>query len=1286
MLDASMQPGVIVDQRFEVERLAAAGGMGQIFQARDRIAGGAVAIKILERSDRRNVERFEREARLLAELEHPSIVRYIGHGLAPSGAPYLALEWLEGEDLAARLERGRLDVEHSVAVAVQVARALGVAHARGIVHRDIKPANLFLVGGEIDRVKVLDFGVARLRDEKLTRTGVMIGTPAYMSPEQARGTREIDARADVFSLGCVLFECLTARRVFPGEELMGVLAKVLFEEAPRPSELCEGLAPSLDELVGRMLAKDPAARPPDGAAAAAALEALAVSQPAPASTPVRRPLPSLTTEERRLISVAVVQPDPTFALASTMTSDEDARTATALAPLGARVEALVDGSLVAVLEGVHMATDQAALAARCALMLHAQFPHRRIGVATGLAVLAGRLPLGEVIDRAVALVREGSGTPAVRIDELTARLLGTAFDLLPEGNRFVLGGERSVGEAGTLLGRPTPCVGRDAELASLEALLTQCIEEAAARAILVTGPAGTGKSRLRHELGRRLRMRGDPFDVWLARGTSARAGAAFGLIADLIHGAAGMQQGEPPEVRQQKLSARIATRLEGEEARRVSEFLGELVGASFPDTDRVELQAARRDPILLGDQIRRAWEDWLAAECAARPILLLVEDLHWGDVPSVRLIDAALRHLADRPLAVLALARPEVHELFPDLWTDRALHQMRLGELGRRASERLIRDVLGSSVPAEMVAKLVERAAGNAFFLEELIRAVAEGHGEALPNTVLAMAQSRLKRMDERARHLLRAASVFGRNFWRGGLAELLGTPATGSIGEQLAELIEREVITRRPQSRFPDEEEYAFRHELLREASYSMLTDDDRALGHRLVGEWLERAGEHQPLVLAEHFERGREQGRAVDWYHRAAERALAGNDFAGALQRADRAVECGATGETLGGLRLLQAEGHYWRGELTAAEARAIEASNALATGSAPWFQALTTLASAACPLGTLEQHEQLLRQATTTQPAAGAEAARLTALAGIACELQFGGLRSLATEMLVHIAELEGSEEARQPTVAGRIANARAIEAMCQGDPAEGADLFGAAAAHFAEAADLRGACMMSMNAGFGLSELGAYAEAERTLRPTLAMAERLGVPFVAASTRQNLALPLEGLGSLEEARALQEAALEALRAQGDRRMAGASRIALASILGASGDLEQAERHARMAVDELAQVLPMRAKALGMLARVLLLARRETEALEAAHQAMDQMTALGSLDEGEALIRLVYAEALHATGAGAAADLAIAAARDRLFARAQKIADPSRRAGFLERVPENARTMALARAWLV
>src|SRR5262249_26766865 len=154
--------------------------------------------------------------------------------------------------------------------------ALGVAHVRGIVHRDVKPANLFLVEGRIDRLKVLDFGVARLRDEKLTRTGVMIGTPAYMSPEQARGTREIDPRADVFSLGCVLFECLTSRRVFPGEELMGVLAKILFEESQRPSELCEGLAPELDELVGRMLAKDPAARPPDGAAAATALEALAM--------------------------------------------------------------------------------------------------------------------------------------------------------------------------------------------------------------------------------------------------------------------------------------------------------------------------------------------------------------------------------------------------------------------------------------------------------------------------------------------------------------------------------------------------------------------------------------------------------------------------------------------------------------------------------------------------------------------------------------------------------------------------------------------------------------------------------------------------------------------------------------------------------------------------------------------------------------------------------------------------------------------------------------------------
>ena len=211
-----MRDGELIAGRFAVERLAAQGGMGVVYRAKDTLTGDHVALKVLKENTE-EADRFQREAAVLAELRHPAIVRYVAHGIIGHGKrAYLAMEWLEGEDLSVRLARQGLDVKEGLLLAIRVAEALAVAHARGITHRDIKPSNLFLPDGDLARVKVLDFGIARLglAAVTMTQTGIMVGTPGYMSPEQARGDPLVDGRADVFALGCVLFECITGKRVF----------------------------------------------------------------------------------------------------------------------------------------------------------------------------------------------------------------------------------------------------------------------------------------------------------------------------------------------------------------------------------------------------------------------------------------------------------------------------------------------------------------------------------------------------------------------------------------------------------------------------------------------------------------------------------------------------------------------------------------------------------------------------------------------------------------------------------------------------------------------------------------------------------------------------------------------------------------------------------------------------------------------------------------------------------------------------------------------------------------
>src|SRR5687768_12944846 len=178
--------------------------MGTVYQAIDKRTGALVAVKILSVKNVADVGRFDQEARLLHDLQHPGIVRYVDHGLTSHGDPYIAMEWLEGETLDQRLARGKLAAAGVANLAARVLEALAAAHEHGIVHRDIKPSNVFLADWRLFTPRIIDFGVAREVDNprRYTRRGATVGTPSYSSPEQARAEPDIDGRADIFSLGC----------------------------------------------------------------------------------------------------------------------------------------------------------------------------------------------------------------------------------------------------------------------------------------------------------------------------------------------------------------------------------------------------------------------------------------------------------------------------------------------------------------------------------------------------------------------------------------------------------------------------------------------------------------------------------------------------------------------------------------------------------------------------------------------------------------------------------------------------------------------------------------------------------------------------------------------------------------------------------------------------------------------------------------------------------------------------------------------------------------------------
>ncbi|WP_437915392.1 protein kinase [Sorangium sp. So ce302] len=1298
-----MLHGRLLAGRFEVVELAGTGGMGAVYRAVDRASGDVVAVKLLGDLDAQAAARFGHEARALATLDHPHVVRYVTHGVAPTGEPYLAMEWLAGESLSIRLSRRPLDVEESVALVRAVADALGAAHARGIVHRDIKPSNLFLPGGAADRVKVLDFGIAWLSgaSARLTRTGALVGTIGYMAPEQASGERaQLDARADVFSLGCVLFECLTGRPAFHGRHFMTILTKLLQEEPPRASALRPEVPQALDELLAQMLAKRPEGRPADGAAVVRCLDALGASSAGGARSSLAA-VELVTAAEVWLCSIVAVGPADVSAPASTeiVPAGRAQRSAVAAvrhetSPLGAVVQELASGAVVAILAagaGAGSATDQAAIAARCALRIRASVPGANVVLVTGRGESTGRSLLGEVLDRAAVLLddaaaRDRPGHLRVAVDAVTRALLDARFEVAEQDGLSWVEAEREVADgARRLLGKPSPYVGRARELRSLLDLVEESFTEQRAAVALGTAAAGVGKSRLRHELVQALRPRHPELVLGVGSGDSIGAGSAFAMLAGSLRGALGIAAGEAPEAQREKLARAVGQLFAGEQQQRVACFLGELLGVPLADGGPM-VRAARQDPAHMADRIQEAYLDYARAVTSARPMLVVLEDLHWGDAPSVKIFDHALRALCERPYAVLAFARPEVHELFPRLWIERGLTQIRLRELSARAAEQLVRGALGASVAPGTVAAIVDRAAGNAFYLEELVRAVAEGRGGALPETVLGMVEARLAALDPEVRRLLRAASVFGDVSWIGGVSALLGarTLASGpSDADAWAELFDREILERRPSSRFVGQEEIAFRHALLREGAYAMLTERDRAVGHRLAGEWLLSAGEQDPMVLAEHFARGGDGPRAGGFYLRAATLALHGADVQAALARVEKGIACGAEGERLAELHLLRMNALIWTDDAARAHASALQALELAAPGSLASWRALSGAMYCVALCDDRRAVEVLIPRLLAEELPVDVLSPELATR--IVFSLLWDGRTALAERIVRRL------EHVIAPAVEGDLHAALWIELTRGFWRCHAArDLWGALQANLAAArrAESLGSGLFVawawMLVAIDYTRLGDMAAADGCLDRVLATEGLLDYVFTTSVTCRIVSL-LERR-RLTEAVEMSSSLLQHMLARGHRSRSVIPRQLLAEGRLLLGDLAQAEEELCAAGDPAVMAPFAGAVHLSLFAEIRLRQGRTEEACAMAGEALALQRQAGTVFlMRQEVIPALYAEALHAKGDAEAARAVLREERAALLARAARIEEPALRRSFLENVSANARTLTLARALL-
>jgi tetratricopeptide (TPR) repeat protein len=1250
-----LQHGDLIGERFEVIALAATGGMARVYRARDTRSGGDAAVKVLLESMHDEVERFEREADVLARLDHPGIVRYLARGRDPLGRPFLAMPWVEGETLAARLRRrGPLPFDEVTRIGAEMADALAAAHAAGIVHRDVKPSNVMLVAD--GRVMLVDFGVARIVElaSELTQTNMFVGTPAYIAPEQARGDPDVGPAADLYSLGGVLYACITGEGPFRGENLVAMLAKVLLQPATRPRESRPDVPRDLEALVLSLLEKDPKDRPQNADDVARTLRG---AESAPASiVPTAR---GISLAEARLCSMVFVGSGAAPGPASPPPA-----ASTLAQRFGATFERLANGTLALRWVEGRGAVERALAAARCAIELRAAVPNAPIALATVRAGIDADEAVSGAIDRAARLLGGAALEPGVRLDATTAHLLGGRFDVRVDGEDRVLLGERD-GDDDTrpVRGVATQCVGREAELAILDALLAGVEDDGAARVVAVVGEPGVGKTRLRQEWLRRQRVRERAPKVWFGRGDPLGAVSGYGLLAQALRRAMGVRDDEPTEVRQARVLWTVSEALAADDARSddVVTFLSELIGAGLSDDTRPALAAARSDPGLMGEHLRSALLELLRGTSDKRPLVIVLEDPQPGDVGSLRLLDAVLGLGDELPVLLAVFARPSLESSMPGLWAERRMQRIVLEPLSTKASERLVRMTLGPGADGADVTRIVTLAGGNAFFLEELARTRSAGGAVRLPDSMLAVIESRFDDLAAQDRRVLRAASVFGQPVCVSAVERVVGGDAA-VIRSALARLEDRDIVAEQGDGRYLGQSEFAFRHALVRDAAYATLIDEDRRRAHHAAADWLEERGESDPGLVAWHLELGGEGERAATRYCDAVTQMIGAGAFSQAIGVAERALALTNMSETHAWLSFAISEAAFWGGDNERC-ARAAEDGMAAAGEATEVFGlCLARRVQMSTRMGDDRTDELLARAVEHVSEKVDTEGiARVAATIGTAAVLS--GRRAIAQRMIALVSEPQFIERAS----VGDRALLYQLLAFAEIDDLElRCDYFEKSAAACEASGRSRGTLLQRINAATVRGLMGQFDHAERALRALEKDADKSGVRFLATVAREELGQVLARRGQWAEARDLCGTAADEFHAQNNQGAEAVARASLSQALLGLGEIDAALEQARRSVKAAAARADARAIGNAAMAEALLAKDLAREALDAATAAMAAWGE-GVSSGWESTVRLAHIRALRAVGRdewrGAQRD-----ARASIERRAARMRDESARRAFL------------------
>ncbi|WP_394829626.1 protein kinase domain-containing protein [Pendulispora albinea] len=918
--DPGQRLGGPAGTRFEVIERLGGGGMSVVFLARDTVLDRTVAIKFLTTGGLDTAEALERiqlEARACARLSHENIVRIFDMG-ADKGVPFLVMEHLEGRSLDAIVKEERVDAQRAVRILTDVARGLCQAHRLGIVHRDLKPSNVFVTRD--GTAKILDFGVASIADKPGAPGDGFSGTPGYMAPEQWRGQAQ-DGRTDLWAVGIMLFELLGGIPPFPMDTLMALRDAVTSpERAPSLRAVRPDLPEEASVIAQRALEKSPGARYGTAEELLDGLVALeVVLSRAMRKNRERGERAGRTKPDRRPVTVVTCALHGASELPGESGLDEIGETLDEFFEICTTVVRQLEGALLSSIgprivacfgypkaheDNAHRALRAASLivdAIRGCTSEGGQPMAARVGVATSLAIAEriereGSPPniRGDAPHLAQWLERR-AGPNEILISEVTQTLVRSVFHLEALGEAVPDGGVQPVRihrvlrskEAPSRFdaitrGELTPMVGRDQELEELAALWEE-VKAGHGRFAWIVGEAGIGKSRLlEHHLERAAadERRVVHGQCWPYFQNSALQPVAEGLLH-----AMGLRTETPAHEKIRLLEAALA-----EIDRAVTRQTALLAAAlGIPTGDRYPSPSL--SPDLLKKETLETLVDLFVHLAKRQPTVLVVEDAHWSDASTLELLDLLLNAMTDARLMILVTARPDFHSP----WPQRAhLRRLPLGRLSAEHTATMIAFASkGRTLPARVVAQLVQRTDGVPLFIEELTHRVADAMDQAdstdilraldsygsgaIPATLEALLHARLDALPQEGRDVARLIAVLGRDVSYDRIAATW-EHTEGLLRVGLMQLVESDVLRRSDRT---VEARYTFKHALVKDAAYQSLTRGRRGELHRRAAEVLSErfpgVVEQNPELVAAHFMEAGCHENAVVYFERAGERALA-------------------------------------------------------------------------------------------------------------------------------------------------------------------------------------------------------------------------------------------------------------------------------------------------------------------------------------------------------------------------------------------------------------------------